>query len=150
MRSRAHVDPDRPEKRCPSCQTVKVRADFYKNSHAKDGMSAMCKPCWQEVTKNRRLLYRYGIDEDQYAAMSAEQGGLCFICSSPPPGAKRLYVDHDHSTGKVRRLLCPACNFLAGHVEASPDRFLGVIAYLRDHGSEGVQEVAEALAIRRG
>jgi hypothetical protein len=37
------------------------------------------------------------------------QSGVCAICGRPP-GAKRLDVDHNHETGKIRGLLCGSCN----------------------------------------
>ncbi len=46
-----------------------------------------------------------GITDDGYAAMLAEQGGGCAICGSTPK-TRRLHVDHDHASGRVRGLLC--------------------------------------------
>lgn len=46
-----------------------------------------------------------------YDAALASQGGSCAICGRPPkPGGRRLNVDHDHVTGRVRGLLCASCN----------------------------------------
>ena len=54
---------------------------------------------------------RYGITPEDYERMSKEQGGVCKICGNPPqPGKRYLDVDHSHDTGKVRGLLCGACN----------------------------------------
>jgi hypothetical protein len=50
-----------------------------------------------------------GITDDEYAGMLAEQGGGCAICGAPPK-TRRLHVDHDHKTGRVRGLLCHRCN----------------------------------------
>lgn len=58
-------------------------------------------------------LKSYGLDEAQYQAMLAEQDGKCAICGSQHGLASRaypLYVDHCHSTGQVRGLLCQRCN----------------------------------------
>jgi recombination endonuclease VII len=44
-----------------------------------------------------------------YAAMLAAQGGVCAICGNPPK-TRRLHIDHDHRTGKIRGLLCFTCN----------------------------------------
>lgn len=58
-------------------------------------------------------LKSYGLDEAQYQAMLTEQGGKCAICGSRHGLASRsypLYVDHCHTTGKVRGLLCQRCN----------------------------------------
>jgi len=46
-----------------------------------------------------------------YAAMLERQAGVCAICRRPPKvGGRRLHVDHDHRTGRVRGLLCFTCN----------------------------------------
>jgi hypothetical protein len=50
-----------------------------------------------------------GVTTAQYEAMLAAQGGGCAICGNPPK-TRRLDVDHDHRTGKVRGLLCHRCN----------------------------------------
>jgi hypothetical protein len=39
-------------------------------------------------------------------------------------------VDHDHATGKIRSLLCAACNVALAHIEADSRRLLGIAEYL--------------------
>jgi len=55
--------------------------------------------------------------------MLNKNDGKCWICGAPPPDGrfKRLHVDHDHSTGQVRGLLCPKCNWTVGFIEVHPD-----------------------------
>jgi hypothetical protein len=66
-----------------------------------------------EKTKqwSRRVVLkrRYGITPEQYDALFIKQGGHCAICPSVPK-TRRLHVDHDHTTKKVRGLLCYRCN----------------------------------------
>lgn len=50
-----------------------------------------------------------GVSIEEYDRMLAAQGGGCAICHNPPKN-RRLHVDHDHKTGKVRGLLCFRCN----------------------------------------
>ena len=50
-----------------------------------------------------------GITDAAYEALLEQQGGHCAICSATPK-TRRLHVDHDHATGKVRGLLCHRCN----------------------------------------
>ena len=82
--------------------------------------------------KLRYLKRRYGITPEEYQALSDAQNGLCRICQGPPQGRwKRLHVDHDHATGKVRGLLCHWCNNMLGHAKDSPTVLQAAIAYLQ-------------------
>jgi hypothetical protein len=62
--------------------------------------------------------------------MLALQNGGCASCGDAP-GKIRLHVDHDHSTGLVRGLLCVKCNMALGHLDESPAKAMGLIAYMR-------------------
>ena len=67
-------------------------------------------------------LRRYKIFEDQYQRMVFEREGKCEICSRVPTGRwKNLCVDHNHATGKIRGLLCHACNKALGLLQDNPD-----------------------------
>ncbi len=61
-----------------------------------------------------KIQRRFGITQEQYEAILKKQDGLCAICSKPQGSGtnqdKRLAVDHDHKTGKIRGLLCTNCN----------------------------------------
>lgn len=75
----------------------------------------------QEIkTKKRLNTYysnKYGISLDEYEAMCSRQSGKCYLCNKEELGGKRLAVDHNHETGKVRGLLCRRCNTGLGHYE---------------------------------
>lgn len=65
-----------------------------------------------EQKKRQRELYlrkTYGIGNEDYEGLLAQQGGCCAICLCRPR-TKLLAVDHDHLTGKIRGLLCGRCN----------------------------------------
>jgi hypothetical protein len=79
----------------------------------------------------RRL---YGITLEQYNERMAEQGGLCGLCQRAPETDRRMHVDHDHETGKLRELLCHHCNHLLGNARDSVERLRLAIAYLERHG----------------
>ena len=80
-----------------------------------------------------RLRMAYGLTEIQYQAMLYIQKGRCVLCrkrpdSKAPSKANRvLHVDHDHSTGQVRGLLCPRCNWAVEYYELR----LPIETYLR-------------------
>ena len=68
------------------------------------------------ITKNYHLKKKYGITLEQYNNMSASQNEVCYLCGRTN-GDRSLAVDHNHKTGKVRKLLCAHCNYLVGTVE---------------------------------
>ena len=45
----------------------------------------------------------------EYERMTERIGERCWICGTPPK-TRRLHIDHDHKTGKIRGLLCFRCN----------------------------------------
>lgn len=95
--------------------------------------------------RRRNLRKMYGITVEQYDQMLAEQNGGCALCGKPPE-KKRLSVDHDHSNGKVRGLLCRHCNFMIGLAREEPKVFEAAIAYLaKNVGAEPTGEVLPTL-----
>jgi hypothetical protein len=83
-------------------------------------------------------LAKYDITPSQYIDLFMEQGGVCAVCQKPEEHVsskngrtQRLSVDHDHVTGKVRGLLCHACNVMLGYAKDNPEVLLSAIMYLR-------------------
>jgi len=86
----------------------------------------------QEVarrSRERQLMKKYGLSPEDYNKMVTLQKGLCAICKHPP-NKGNLFIDHNHSTGKVRGLLCHKCNIALGHVDNSVATLRAVIKYL--------------------
>lgn len=66
---------------------------------------------WKDTRQRKMLMERYGITKEQYNDMLIAQGCRCAFCGRHRSEFKRrLHVDHDHKTGKVRGLLCIGCN----------------------------------------
>lgn len=77
---------------------------------------------------------RYNITEADYAKMLAAQGGRCRVCNGPPDkDTGLLHVDHDHTTGEVRSLLCRGCNTALGNIRDDPQRAARLSEYLAAH-----------------
>lgn len=71
---------------------------------------------------SRELRLNYRVSFDEYMAIWEMQGGVCAICRSEQTvgRSKRLAVDHDHATGKLRALLCVKCNSAIGYFDENP------------------------------
>lgn len=59
------------------------------------------------------LKLKYGLTLEKYLEMFEDQKGCCKICDVPQD-AKRLFVDHCHSSNTIRGLVCYHCNTLLG------------------------------------
>lgn len=59
---------------------------------------------------HRKSFAKLGVTESMYQDKLIRQNGVCAICELPP-GKRRLAVDHNHTTGQIRGLLCIRCNF---------------------------------------
>jgi hypothetical protein len=142
-------------KECCGCKQVKPVAGFHKNKTTRDGYSTFCKKCqklsnakWEKnnpekVDKRRKdlrakTLKAFGLDTDAYLCLLGEQEGCCAVCGVRAQdyewrGKKgaRFCIDHDHKTGKIRGLLCHACNLGVGHLRDDPELLDLAAAYLR-------------------
>lgn len=88
------------------------------------------------VANNRKNLLRrnFGLTLDQYNEMFQAQKGLCLGCYRHQSSMTRtLAVDHSHSTGKIRGLLCAACNPALGLVHDDPIVLRRLADYLDTH-----------------
>ena len=84
----------------------------------------------------------YGMTPEQYIAMLTAQAHGCALCGKPETSTTKstvrsLAVDHDHSTGQVRGVLCTRCNQLVGHLEKQDRGWAGKAeAYLAYHAGQ--------------
>ena len=82
-----------------------------------------------ESERERHLVRKYGVTLEAYETMLVEQGHACAICRRAQERA--LDVDHDHTTGAVRGLLCTSCNRMLGHSGDAAETLEAGAAYLR-------------------
>ncbi len=84
----------------------------------------------QLVNRTKYLRENYGLSIQGYEAMYTAQGGCCAICLIKHP---KLHIDHDHSTGRVRKLLCNGCNTGIAHFKEDTVRMAAAIAYVKSN-----------------
>lgn len=124
---------------CKSCENKRIRESnriAYNKEYAKRKRQENC-PKFKRTERNQNLKRFYGITIEDFELMLNNQNGVCKICSSDN-GGNTLHVDHCHSTGKVRGLLCGKCNTAIGLMNDDIDVLLSAIKYLT------AQEVALA------
>ncbi len=91
------------------------------------------------IRREKELQKNFGITSDQYLKMAAEQGDVCAICLTPETllgkggEIRPLCVDHCHTTGQVRGLLCANCNLALGHFKDQQERLRSAMEYLNKY-----------------
>ena len=105
------------------------------------------KANWRSEHRNLILAHkrevRYGITWKDYEDMWAAQKGQCKICLSELKRDKSTHLDHDHTTGIVRGLLCKPCNTGIGFLRDNEFRLARAIAYLRKHDGTKTEDWKE-------
>lgn len=83
--------------------------------------------------RSTQLKKQYGITLDEWEALSAAQGGKCAVCGQTESAERyaNLAVDHCHTGGHVRGLLCNSCNRGLGFFRDDPEILEAAAAYLR-------------------
>jgi Recombination endonuclease VII len=82
--------------------------------------------------RNVHLLNKYDMTEAEYEEKLVGQSNKCAICGDVLNVEKKHPpVDHNHSTGQVRGILCQKCNLLLGLCNDSIDVLERTIGYLR-------------------
>lgn len=98
---------------------------------------------WQKAHPKRKrerdLIRQYGISLLEYNALLEKQNRVCAICHSVPEQGS-LCVDHDHSTSKIRGLLCHACNVALGNFRDSKQFLKQAISYLEAHDEQFAED----------
>ena len=116
-------------KSCPTCKTTKKSNEFSKCVSRKDGLDIRCKSCASQSSKIQHYKKQYGFTTDQAETHLQNQYGECKICKRQ----SKLYVDHCHTSGKIRGLICNNCNTVIGHAKENATTLLNAIEYLKEH-----------------
>lgn len=99
---------------------------------ASDKGKLSVKPQTKEYKQKHWLKTKYGLSIEQYDVMKTSQNNTCFLCGEAPD-IRNLCVDHCHSTGKIRSLLCRAHNTMLGNCSDDVMMLSKAIAYLIFH-----------------
>jgi hypothetical protein len=94
----------------------KIR-EYTRRSHVKH----------RDDRRGQNLWCKYGLTLAKYDEMVVAQAGRCAICGR---GGERLHVDHSHSTGTVRGLLCHQCNKALGLLQDNSSLLREAARYL--------------------
>lgn len=87
------------------------------------------------IQRRHRLKKKYGLTLEKYAEIFNSQGGVCAICRTPE-SPRNMPVDHNHTTGEIRGILCDHCNKALGYFKDNVETMKTAIAYIQRGGLE--------------
>ena len=134
--------------RCTHCFELKLEEAFHKRkaNSLRNGRDSWCKVCKsiyrkqyfiknqnKETKRSRLKAWKYqGIvfNFEQFEFMKKQQNFKCAICKI---ATEKFHVDHNHTTGKLRQLLCVRCNMGLGLFADNIDLLKSATTYLENH-----------------
>lgn len=120
------------ERRLLNPEKIRSREKQWRDSNPERLKGALLQRYWPGKTWKQALVV--------FNLMVKEQNNLCAICGRPETrpskkGSKKtirdLSVDHCHTTGTVRGLLCDTCNLLIAYAKDSPTICVSAASYLK-------------------
>ena len=149
LTGKKHID----MKTCKKCNETKELTEFYKTGGTgsrPQSLRPRCRACTNKENRAylesrptktdysyRSILKRkYGVTMEWYNAKFKVQQGRCAICSTEekgPKGRRFFCVDHCHTTGQPRSLLCANCNTGIGMLKDNPILVARAWTYLQQH-----------------
>lgn len=143
---------------CPCCNEWKTLEDFYKWPSGTYGISWNCKECtkakaranhkahrekgaehWETHRKKYRVRHykkKYGLTLEEFEDKLESQGNECEICKESldvNDNSKKAHMDHNHTTGELRGILCSKCNQGLGSFYESKEKLKSAIEYLEKY-----------------
>ncbi len=132
---------------CKSCNSTYTNSCYKTNLSFREKAKARAKTYYSNnkeqvikrlhgdriVRKDRILKHKYGVGIEVYNTMLKNQDFRCKVCNvESSKGNRSLCIDHNHTTGKVRGLLCHNCNVALGLVREKIEVLNGLIKYLEE------------------
>ena len=136
-------------KQCKKCKQWKPfeMYSYKRPKNRKPGLQPRCKSCcsedtriWnlknKETSRERYLQRRYQMSENEYDSMLLFQNNRCLLCdvefNDTKFGPDFPVVDHCHTSGKVRGILCNECNRGLGYFHDNPEALSKAASYVQN------------------
>lgn len=124
------IDPEARTAICSECGPTTIQVRTGDRWRCATGRAPQKRT--PEQRRDSKLKNLYGIGVENYDFLYERQQGLCAICKKPEKvEGRRLAVDHNHSTGQVRGLLCTTCNQGLGNFYDDPELLESAIVFLQ-------------------
>lgn len=129
-----YEQPSPKEKKwCPACKSWKFLHNFSVARSQAKGRAAYCRACYSDKWIQRK----YGLTRTEYDILFKQQNKRCAICGTANfAGRCGIHVDHKHSDGSIRALLCGCCNQALGLFKDNPLLLRKAATYLEKHSGD--------------
>lgn len=118
-----HVESGKKFRRLNRIQNVERKKAWYRKDRALN----------PDKGKNNALMHKYGITLEQKRQMWIAQDKKCVICTRELSTLFKAKVDHNHTTKKVRQLLCTRCNSHLGYIKEDFNVAINLAKYIQEH-----------------
>jgi len=126
-------NPEYAERQRANCRDWTNRNSKKKSDSDKKWRSELSPKRKKELAERARALEKnYDMSMDEYQYLIDLQSGICAICHTH--SSRALQVDHNHSDGTIRGLLCGNCNKALGLVHDEPSILRAMVLYLERNG----------------
>lgn len=131
---------------CESCSADKPIEDFSLDGKSDVFRKKICQACVKKHAAERAARYEKGptkglwrgagtdhrvfVSHADYDFILEKQNHCCAVCQAPLEKGKRIHLDHDHKTKRVRGILHPRCNAGLGYFFDDPATFMRAATYL--------------------
>ena len=112
------------KKTCPMCHQSLPAAGFSSHKSSWDGLRTYCRGCDKVVRRSGK----YGLPRGRVADMLTQSE--CEACGNVFKSDADKHIDHRHSDGAVRGILCQRCNTTIGQCGENERILLRLCEYL--------------------
>lgn len=139
---------------CNTCDSEKLLTEFTKSSRSAGGYSRRCRACsnsytakWARANPSKvKISKRKTVVRAKYGDVGMElhhklaSGAVCEACGER---RNRMAIDHNHTTGQIRGILCSNCNTALGLLGEDFSRFTSLMEYLKAHTGNEAQKIGD-------
>jgi len=128
---RGHINPPRYKSgACVPCQRESTRERYDRDKPAWIAKVTRRNKANPDARRDEQRAWRFGVSAAEVRAIIVRANSCCEACGAVLTNAK-VCLDHDHSTGRIRGVLCRFCNALEGMLHKQPERIEMVKAYIQ-------------------
>lgn len=124
---------------------ARQRAHYWTHREELKAKARAYRTANKEKILSLRKFREHGLSATELDALFNGQNKKCAICGTTQFNGWGPTIDHDHTTGRIRGILCSTCNTMLGHAKDSIFILKSAIQYLRRANTWPEEDVPEIL-----